>query len=397
MEKIYFNNCLTSKPAPEVIETMLPFLKDNFHYPENFISNGSKANAALNEFQKTIAKSINADPQEIHFTSGGTSANNIAIKGFLSANSDKGSHIICSVNDYPDILTNAAFYEQSGFEITYLNCDDEGFVDLEELKEAIRPDTILFMTTLANHTVGTIQPIKKIRKIIDSVNDSVAIHVDACEAYCRMPIDVNEMGIDLMSVSAHKIHGPQGAGALFQRKGIKLGQIVHGINRIDNLQTGGISMAAIAGFAKAVELAYDDLNANISKMKELSDYILKKIEAKIPHIMLNGARGNKRISHNMNISFDYIEGEAIMMMLDMSGITVSTGSACASKGLKPNYVLMAMGRNHEQSHSSMKFTVSRYNTKEEIDKSVDKLAEIVKELRRRSPLSIDDSDESKNT
>jgi len=386
MERIYFNNCLTSKPAPEVVEITTKYMQDNFYFPENFNALGTATSDALNNAKKIIADSMGANEQEIHFTSGGTAANNLAIKGFLTANSDKGTHIICSVIDYPDILTNVAFFENSGFDVTYLQSDNEGFIDLDQLKNSIRDDTILFMTTMGNHTVGTIQPIKKIREILDSAEHHIAMHVDACEAYARMPIDVKELGIDLMSISAHKIHGPQGIGALYQRKGITLGQVQHGVNRMDNLYTGGLNVAAIAGFTKAVELVFNNLEKNIATIRKLSDYLLDKIETSIPDTLLNGPRGAKRAAHNINISFDYIEGEAIMMMMDMHGISISTGSACASQGLKPNYVLMALGRNHEQSHSSMKFTLSRYNTFQEIDYTVEKLAEVVKELRSRSPL-----------
>ena len=386
MERIYFNNCLTSKPAPEVIEIITEYMKNKYYFPENFITMGTEASNNLEKAKRIIADSIAASKKEIHFTSGGTAANNLAIKGYLTENSNKGTHIICSVIDYPDILTNAAFFENSGFDVTYLNADNEGFIDLKQLKYSIREDTILFMTTMGNHTVGTIQPIKEIREILDSAKQKIVMHVDACEAYARIPIDVNELGIDLMSISAHKIHGPQGIGALYQRKGIILGQIQHGVDRMDNLQTGGMNIASIAGFAKAVELAFNNLDVNIAKIRKLSDYLLNKIESTIPNTLLNGPRGVKRVSHNINISFDYIEGEAIMMMMDMFGISISTGSACASQGLKPNYVMMALGRNHEQSHSSMKFTLSRYNTFREIDYTVEKLAEVVKELRSRSPL-----------
>ncbi len=387
MERIYFNNCLTSKPAPEVIEITTEYMKNNYYFPEDFNTMGTKAFFKLEKAKKTIADSMAANSKEIHFTSGGTAANNLAIKGYLTANSKKGTHIICSVIDYPDILTNAAFFENSGFDVTYLQADNEGFIDLDQLKNSIREDTILFMTTFGNHTVGTIQPLKEIRKILDRSEHKIVMHVDACEAYARIPINVNELGIDFMSISAHKIHGPQGIGALYQRKGIVLGQVQHGVNRMDNLQTGGLNIASIAGFAKAVELAFNNLEENIAKIRKLSDYLLNKIESTIPDTLLNGPRGDKRVPHNINISFDYIEGEAIMMMMDISGVSISTGSACASKGLKPNYVLMALGRNHEQSHSSMKFTLSRYNTIEEIDYTVEKLAEVVKELRSRSPLS----------
>ncbi|MBC8384828.1 MAG: aminotransferase class V-fold PLP-dependent enzyme, partial [Candidatus Cloacimonetes bacterium] len=332
MEKIYFNNCLTSKPAPEAIEAMLPYLKEKFHFPGNFIESGEVINSDLENFRKIAAESIGAKPNEIHFTTGGTSANNIAIKGYLAKNADKGTHIICSVIDYPDLLTNVAFFEQSGFEVTYLAANWDGFINLDELKSAIRSDTILFMTTIANHTVGTIQPIKEIKEILDSADHKIAVHIDACEAYARMPINVDELGIDLMSVSSHKIHGPQGVGFLYKRNGVQLAQFKHGVARVDDLETGGISVASISGFSKAIELAFANGSSNIKKIKELSNYLLEQIEAKIPHTMLNGARGVDRVSHNINVSFEFIEGEAIMMMLSLNGINVATGSACASQG-----------------------------------------------------------------
>ncbi len=386
MIKNYFNNCLTSQPAPEVIDAMLPYMKDKFFFPADFVLEASEIEEDINNFKSIIAKTINAQPNEIHFTTGGTSANNIAIKGYLSANYKKGNHIIVSVIDYPDLLANAAFFEKSGFDVTYLKVNEEGFIDLQQLENAITPKTILFMSTIANHTIGTIQPIKKIRRILNTAPQRIAIHIDACEAYARMPIDVNDLDIDLMSVSAHKIHGPKGIGFLYQRKGTKLAQVKHGITRLDVHETGGFSIAAMAGFAKAVELAFENLDENITKIKNIRDYLRDKIESEIPYTLLNGPRDQNRVSHNLNISFDYIEGEAIMMMLDLAKIYVDTGSACASKGLKPNYVQMAIGRTHEQSHGSLKFTLTRYHTKEEIDYTVEKLKEIVKELRRRSPL-----------
>lgn len=386
MERIYFNNCLTSKPAPEVIDAMLPYLKEKFFFPENFVTNGTIAEEELLNFKQIVADSMNAQPEDIHFTSGGTSANNLAIKGYLSANAGKGTHVIVSVADYPDLLANAAFFEKSGFEITYLTVDRDGFINIQQLKDSIREDTIMFLTTMANHTVGTIQPIKEIRKILDDSGHKIVMHVDSCEAYARMPIDVEDLGIDLMSISAHKFHGPQGVGALYVRKGVVLGPVSHGVVRIDKYETGGISIANIAGMAKAIELAFADFHQNVGKIKALSAYLLDQIEAKIPYTLLNGPRGEKRVSHNMNISFQYIEGEAIMMMLDLSGVALATGSACASQGLKANYVLMSMGRTHEESHGSLKFTFSRYNDFHEIDYTVEKLAEIVKELRKRSPL-----------
>ena len=383
---IYMDNCITSRPAPEVLEAMQPYFTEKFWYPGSFVSTGETINTEIAEYQALIASSLGTSASELHFTSGGTLANNIAIKGLATANSGSGSHIICSVVDYPDLLTNAAWLEKSGFEVTYLSADSEGFIDLEELKSSIRPDTIMFMTTMVNHVIGTIQPIAAIREILNASGHKILLHVDGGQAFGKIPLHVNELGIDTLSVSAHKIHGPQGIGALYVRKGTKLGQIIHGVRRIDNLQTGGLNIALIAGFAKAVELSFRDFEATQSQLRQLSDYLIEKMEAAITHVELNGPRGAKRAPHNVNISIDYIEGEAITMMLDLQGITVATGSACASQGLQANYVLMAIGKNHVQSHGSMKFTLSRYNTTEEIDRVVQSLAEITTELRKRSPL-----------
>ncbi|MBW6513494.1 MAG: cysteine desulfurase [Candidatus Syntrophosphaera sp.] len=384
--QIYMDNCITTPLDPAVLEAMLPYFSERFWFPGTFISTGEAANNALAGFRATLAKTLNASADEIHFTSGGTLANNIAIKGLLGANSGQGKHIIVSVVDYPDLLTNAAYFQNRGFEVSYLEPDPEGFVSAARLKEAVREDTILFMTTIVNHVVGTIQPLDEYRRVLESAGHKIFWHADAGQAYGKMPLDVKELGIDNLSVSAHKIHGPQGVGALYVKKGTKLAQVVHGINRVDPLQTGGISMALIAGFAKAAEITFQDLNATTRQLRELSDHLLNRLEEGIPEIELNGPRGEKRAPHNINVSIAYIEGEAITMMLDLQGITVATGSACASQGLKPNYVLMAMGKNHVQSHGSMKFTLSRYNTREDIDLAVEKLAEITASLRARSPL-----------
>jgi len=386
--RIYLDNCVTSPMAPEVYEAMQPYFNEQFWFPGTFVSTGEASNSAIEGFRKTVADALHADPSEITFTSGGTIANNIALKGLALANSDKGRHIIVSVVDYPDLLTNAAYLEKNGFEVSYLSSDSEGFINLAELKEAIRKDTIMFMTTAVNHVVGTIQPLQEIKEILQSADHKIYYHVDAGQAFGKIPLDVNELGIDTMAISAHKIHGPQGIGALYLRSGTKLAQLIHGVARIDNYQTGGLSIALMAGFAKAVELIWADFNGYTSSLRAMSDYLLASLEKEIPHIELNGPRGNKRAPHNINVSIDYIEGEAITMMLDSKCITVATGSACASQGLKANYVLMAMGKNHVQSHGSMKFTLSRFTTKEQIDETVTALAGITEELRARSPLYI---------
>jgi len=383
MQHVYLDNCLTTKPDPIVVEAMMPFLTDSFFLPSNFVSTGSNSKKFIKDFKQIIANSLNANENEIHFTSGGTSANNIGIKGYILANSHKGSHIICSQIDYPDILTNAAFFEESGFEVTYLSADIQGFINLDELKNSIRKDTILVMTTLANHVLGTIQPIKQIREII---GDNIALFVDAAHAYGRLFIDVKDLNIDLLTFSAHKIHGPQGAGALYVKDGIKLAQSKHGIVRMDNLDTGCISMAALAGMAKSVELQFKDLNSNIQYISNLRNLLLEGIEAKLGKVLLNGASGDSRICHNLNISIENVEGEAMMLMLDMQGITVATGSACSSQGLKPNYIMMAVGKNFVQSHGSMKFTLSRMTTIAEIEYVIEKFTETVNKLRQMSSL-----------
>ena len=387
MERVYLDNCLTSKPDPKVVEAMIPFLTDRFYYPGNFVTTGSSAKNDINNFKKIIAESLNAEIQEIHLTSGGTSANNVGIKGYIMANAEKGNHIICSEIDYPDILTNAAFFEESGFDVTYIGADSDGFISLKELKEAITKDTILVMTTMANHVMGTIQPVKKIKEIILEAGSQAALFVDAGQAYGRLPIDVKDLNVDMLSFSAHKIHGPQGAGALYVKKGINLSQTKHGIVRMDDLDTGGISMAALAGMAKAVEIQFSDLEKHITHMRNLQNRLLTGIQEKIGKVYINGPLGENRICHNLNFSTEYIEGEAMMLMLDIAGITVATGSACASQGLKANYILMATGRNFVQSHGSMKFTISRMTTEQEIDYTIEKFAEAVQKLKRISPLS----------
>jgi cysteine desulfurase len=384
--RIYMDNCVTTPLAPEVMEAMKPYFSERFWFPGAFFSTGEESNSGIEGFQATVAKALGAEAQEVHFTSGGTLANNIAIKGLAFANAASGKHVICSLVDYPDLLTNAAYLENHGFEVSYLQPDGEGFVSADKLKHTLRPDTVLFMATAANHVVGTIQPVREYRQVLKEAGHKVFYHIDAGQAFGKLPLNVRELGADTLSVSAHKLHGPQGIGALYVKQGTKLTQLIHGVKRIDGLQTGGLSLAMMAGFAKAVELTFADLEACISHLRWLSGYLLSSLREKISEIELNGPEGEGRACHNINVSIDYIEGEAITMMLDMQGITVATGSACASQGLKPNYVLMAMGKNHVQSHGSMKFTLSRYNTRAQIDDAVSALAGIAAELRARSPL-----------
>ncbi|MDP8232805.1 MAG: cysteine desulfurase family protein [Candidatus Zophobacter franzmannii] len=389
LKRVYLDNCVTTKPSKEALDAMKIYTDEKFWFPGNFFSTGEEIASALKSFQETFSATIGAKPEEIHFTSSGTIANNIAIKGTLMANSGKGTHVIISNVDYPDILTNVAFFENSGFEVTYLECDTEGFVSADKLKAAIRPDTIMFMTSIANHVVGTIQPVKEYSEVLKTADHKIFFHADACQAYGKIPLNVDELGVNTMTISAHKIHGPQGVGALYIRKGTPVAPVIHGVKRVDVHNTGGINIAGIAGFIKAVEVAFENFDDNVAYLRKLTDYILAKVEAEITHTSINGALGERRAPHNMNISFDYIEGEAITMMLDINGITVATGSACASQGLQANYVLMAMKKTHVQSHGSIKFTVSKYNTIEEIDYTIEKLKAVVDTLRSHSPLFIE--------
>jgi len=368
---------------------MIPFLSENYYFPGNFVGPGTQAQKYINTFKRTIANSLNADPSEIHLTSGGTIANNIGIKGFILANAHKGNHLICSEIDYPDILTNVAFFEENGFTVTYLKANFDGMIDLAELKNAINKETILVMTTLANHVLGTIQPIMKIKEIIKEKNIETALFVDAGHAYGRMKIDVKAFDCEMLSFSGHKIHGPQGTGSLYIKKGVKINQYLHGISRIDDLNTGGISMAALAGLSKAVEIQFADLEKNIDTMKSMRLRLLDGIRKNIDNVSINGPIDDNRICHNLNISVPFIEGEGLMLMLDIANISVATGSACASQGLKPNYILMATGRTFLQSHGSIKLTLSRMTTEDEIEYVIEKFTEAVKKLKKLSPLSQD--------
>jgi len=385
MRRIYLDNCLTTRPDAKVLEAMMPYLTHKFYFPGNFFSTSSEAKQDLWAFKTVIAESLGASPDEIHLTCSGTSANNIAIKGYILANAQRGNHIICSEIDYPDILTNAAFFEESGFEVTYLSADQQGLVDLEQLRAAIRPDTILVMTTLANHILGTIQPVPQMRAILKEKKSKAALFVDAAHAYGRMLIDVKTLGADILTISAHKIHGPQGAGALYVKKGIMLAQSKHGIYRMDEYDTGCISMANLAGMAKAVELTFSNIEVDIAQMRNLQTYLLKGLESNLGKLTINGALGEQRICHNLNISIEEVEGEALTMLLDIAGITVATGSGCASQNLKPNYVMMAVGKTFTQSHGSIKFTLSRMTTKDEIDFTIKTFTDAVKKLRKLSP------------
>ena len=385
-KEVYLDSCKTSRLDPKVLKAMMPYLTDKYWYPGSFTSIGTEISEVIEEAQETVAHSMNAKLGEITFTSGGTDANNIAIQGILQANKERGRHFICSTVSHPSVLAIFQGMEKQGFEGTYISANKDGYLDLEELKAAIRPDTILAAFTQVNHILGTIQNSKAIRNILDQADHKIYLFMDSCEAYTKIPIDVEGLGIDSLSISAHKFNGPKGMGILYVKKGTEIVPTQFGITRLYKLKPGAINVPGIVGTAKAVELAFADFDNNIERYRVLQKLLYDEIMKRIPDAVLNGPPLGERSPAHLNITFRYIEGEAIMMMLDFDNIHVETGSACSSQNLQPNYILMNTGRTHEESHGSVRFTLDRFVTKEGILKTVDALEKTAKELRRRSPL-----------
>ncbi|MBN2017559.1 MAG: cysteine desulfurase [Candidatus Cloacimonetes bacterium] len=385
-KEVYLDSCKTSKLAPEVLEAMMPYMTDKYWYPGSFTSIGTEIAEVIEDAQARVADSMNAEPEEITFTSGGTDANNIAIQGIMQANKDRGKHFICSTVSHPSVLAVFQGLEKQGFEGTYISANKDGYLNLEELKAAIRPDTVLAAFTHINHILGTIQDAKAIRDILDQADQKIYLFMDSCEAYTKIPLDVNELGIDALSISVHKFNGPKCMGILYVKKGTKIIPTQFGIVRLYKLKPGAINIPGIVGAAKAVELAFTDFDIQIAHYRELQKLLYDEIMRRIPDVVLNGPPLGERSPAHLNITFRYIEGEAIMMMLDFDNIHVETGSACSSQNLQPNYILMNTGRTHEESHGSVRFTLDRFVTKEGILKTVDALEKTAKELRRRSPL-----------
>ncbi len=377
---VYLDNGATTMVDKEVEKAILPYFTKVYGNASSLHTHGQEAKKALEESREVIAKKINALPEEIIFTSGGTEADNLAIKGIAFANKEKGKHIITTKIEHHAVEKTCKFLESDGFEVTYLDVDKEGFVDLEELKKAITDKTILVSIIHGNNEIGTIQDIEKIGEICKEKN--VYFHTDAVQSFTKVPIDVKKQNITLASFSAHKIHGPKGIGALFVKKGTKIKKLSDGGSQENNLRGGTENIPLIMGFAKAVELAKEE---DCKKMEKLRDYFIEKIEKEIPEVKLNGSR-KERLCNNVNITFKYIEGEALLLRLDDKGIAVSTGSACSSRELKPSHVLIAIGLHPAMAHGSIRFTLSRFTTKEEVDYTIKHLKEVVAELRSISPL-----------
>ena len=383
---IYLDNAATTRTAPEVIEAMLPYFGEQYGNPSAIYSLGSAAKKAVNRAKRTIAAAIGAKQEEIYFTSGGTEADNWALKCAAEAYQEKGKHLITTRIEHHAVLHTCAWLEKKGFEVTYLPVNEEGLVDLEELKAAIRPDTILISVMFANNEIGTIEPVAEIGAV--AREHGILFHTDAVQAFGQLPLDVEELRIDLLSASGHKVNGPKGIGFLYVRSGLKLGSFFHGGAQERNRRAGTENVPGIVGLEAAAERAMRLMEEKTKKVSGLRDYLIRKIEAEIPYCRLNGHR-TKRLPGNVNFSFSFVEGESVLIMLDMQGICASSGSACTSGALDPSHVLLALGRSHEEAHGSLRMTLSEENTREELDYVVESLGEILRKLREMSPLYED--------
>lgn len=383
---IYLDNAATTKVKPEVLNAMLPYFSEEYGNPSAIYTFASHAREAVEKSRATIAEALHARKEEIYFTNGGTESDNWALKATAEAYASKGKHIITSVIEHHAILHTCEYLEKKGFEITYLPVDENGVISLEELEKAIRPDTILVSIMAANNEIGTIEPLKEIGAI--TRKHGVLFHTDAVQAFAHIPLDVEEMNIDMLSVSSHKIHGPKGTGFLYIRKGVKILSFIHGGAQERKRRAGTLNVPGIVGMAKAVELSMESLNENRKKVSELRDYLISRVEQEIPYTKVNGHRTD-RLPNNANFCFRFIEGESLLILLDQNGIFGSSGSACTSGSLEPSHVLLAIGLPHEIAHGSLRLTLSEETTREEIDYTVDKLKEIVARLRKMSPLYED--------
>lgn len=383
---IYLDNAATTKTAPEVVEAMLPYFTESYGNPSSIYSLGSAAKKAVMESREYIASTIGAKNNEIYFTGGGSEADNWALVATAEAYASRGRHIITSKIEHHAILHTCEYLEKRGYEITYIDVDENGILKLEELKAAIHQDTILISIMFANNEIGTIQPIKEIGQIAREYD--VLFHTDAVQAYGHLPIDVDEMNIDMLSASGHKFQGPKGIGFLYIRAGIKIRSFLHGGQQERGRRAGTENVPGIVGIGKAAQLAFAHLEERRETEKALRDYLIGKIEAEIPYCRLNGDRV-KRLSNNVNFSFRFIEGESLLIMLDRKGICASSGSACTSGSLDPSHVLLSIGLPHEIAHGSLRLTINWENTLEEMDKTVDAIKGIVERLRSMSPLYED--------
>ena len=384
MRQVYLDYSATTPVKEDVVKEMLPYYTKFYGNPSSLYDMGLEAKAGIDKARERVAKLINADSREIFFTSCGTEADNWVLEGASDALRRKGNHIITSRIEHHAILHTCEYLEKPGFEITYLDVDSEGFVHPETLEKAIRPETVLISIMMVNNEIGTIQPIKELAAV--AKKHGVLFHTDAVQGLGNVPIDVKDLGVDFLSMSAHKIYGPKGIGALYMRRGIRISTFMHGGAQESKKRAGTENTAGIVGFGKAAEMAMEGLSEHIRHSTDLRNYFWEKIESNISGVQLNGPK-DKRHPGNLNISFDYIEGEAILLLLNGNGISVSTGSACSSKSLAPSHVLDAIGVSITKMNGTIRFTVGDFTTREDIDYVVDVLIKVVERLRELSPVN----------
>ena len=383
---IYLDNAATTKTAPEVVEAMLPYFSEAYGNPSSIYSLAGESRKAVDQARETIARALGARPEEIYFTAGGTESDNWALKAAAEFYRKKGNHIITTKIEHHAVLHSCQWLEKQGFEVTYLNVDENGVVRLEELKAAIRPTTILISVMYANNEIGTIQPIREIGEIAHE--HGILFHTDAVQAFGQLPIQVDDCHIDMLSASGHKLNGPKGIGFLYIRKGVKIRSFIHGGAQERKRRAGTENVPGIVGLGKAVERAVGTMEERTETERRLRDYLIDRVLKEIPYARLNGHR-SQRLPGNANFSFQFIEGESLLIMLDMEGICGSSGSACTSGSLDPSHVLLAIGLPHEIAHGSLRLTLNEEVTKEELDYVVDTLKRIVEKLRGMSPLYED--------
>lgn len=389
MEKkvIYLDHAATTATRPEVVEAMLPYFTENYGNPSSVYDLGSKNKSAVTNARETIAKALGTDTPNIYFTAGGSEADNWAIVATAEAYKNKGNHIITSKIEHHAVLHTCEYLEKErGFEVSYIDVDENGKIKLDELKKAIRPTTILITVMFANNEIGTIQPVKEIGAI--AKEHGILFHTDAVQAFGQVPINVDEMNIDMLSASGHKLNGPKGIGFLYIRKGVKIRSFIHGGAQERKRRAGTENVPGIVGLGKAVEIAVATMEERTKHEMELRDYLIDRVLAEVPYTRLNGDRQD-RLPNNVNFSFQFIEGESLLIMLDMAGICGSSGSACTSGSLDPSHVLLGIGLPHEIAHGSLRLSLGDENTKEEMDYVIEKIKGIVERLRAMSPLYED--------
>lgn len=386
MKRVYFDHSATTQVLPEVYEAMTPYFLDKYGNSSSIHSFGREAKIALEDARKKVADLLNADPTEIVFTSGGTESDNLAVKGVAMYKGKMKGHIITTKVEHHAILEPCEWLKRFGFEVTYIPVDPEGLVDVGEIERAIKNDTVLISVMMANNEIGTIQPVKEIGKLARS--KGIPFHTDAVQAIGKMPMDVKADNIDLLSLSAHKFHGPKGVGVLYVKKGVKIEPIIQGGGQERGLRSSTVNVAGAVGLGKAAEIAKRDLQATCENMKAIRDKMIKAVPELVPNSYVNGHK-TKRLVNNAHFRFDFIEGEGLILQLDFKGIAASTGSACSTGSLEPSHVLLALGLTHEQAHGSLRITLGRENTQEEADYLLEVLPGIVAKLREISPFSAE--------